>query len=195
MIQLLIVLAAVLVAVGAMLAVIIPAALLRRARRLIESDIPPVDEQVLTEFEAVRPTFTMTVVNQFAAPPDRVWSVLENEAFSWIPMMDGVRYADTARTPGTVRKLGLLFFAAAEQVTRRVPNARLSVIGIHTSVPPVVKFYTVDYQLRETSEGGTELTWTIAGRPALLSFIPLSWAAVFVRPFARIIMDQLQSRL
>ncbi|MFB7716698.1 SRPBCC family protein [Nocardia sp. NPDC056100] len=195
MTQVLIVLAAVLVAVGAMLAVIIPTALLRRARRLIESDVPPADERALAEFAAQRPTFTMTVTNHLAAPPDKVWPVLENNAFSWIPMINGVSYADTDRAPGAVRKLDLLFFAAAEQVTHRSPGSRLSVTGIHTSIPVAVKSYTVDYQLRETDDGGTDLEWTIAGRPALFAFLPLSWTAVFIRPFARIIMAQLQSRL
>ncbi|MEU8898807.1 SRPBCC family protein [Nocardia sp. NPDC048505] len=194
MIRLLLFVAIGVLVLGAIVAVVAPIVLRRRAERLLDTDIAPVDERTIQTREARRPTFTMTVTRRFAAPPEQVWSTLEAGAFGGIPIVDGVRYRDDERAPGTVRTLDLLLFAAAEQVTRRIPATRLSVAGIETSIPLLVDSYLQDFQLRETSQGGTDLTWTVAGRPAIFAFVPLSWTAVFIRPFARIVLGQLAAR-
>ncbi|MGW6725703.1 SRPBCC family protein [Nocardia sp. NPDC055029] len=162
----------------------------RRAARLLGADISPVDDHAIRLIESRRPTFQMSVEQHFAAMPWEVWSALEDGAFTWIPMIDGVTYRDQERGPGTVRTLDAIVFAAAEQVTRCDPHTRLSVAAIKTSIPLLVKSYTMDFQLTETPEGATVLRWTIAGRPAVFAFIGLSWTAFFIRPFVRVVLGR-----
>ncbi|MFI5499533.1 hypothetical protein ACIA5E_10755 [Nocardia asteroides] len=181
-------LGALLVAAGGGLVVLL--VLQRRAARLLGAEIPPVDDPTIRLLESRRPTFQMSVEQYFAAVPWEVWSALEDGAFTWIPMIDGVTYRDQERGPGTVRTLDAIVFAAAEQVTRREPHTRLSVAAVKTSIPLLVESYTMDFQLTETPEGATVLRWTIAGRPAVFAFVPLSWTAFIVRPFVRVVLGR-----
>ncbi|MFD5177638.1 SRPBCC family protein [Nocardia sp. NPDC058379] len=181
-------LGALLVAAGGGLVVLL--VLQRRAVRLRATEIAPVDDPTIRLLESRRPTFQMTVEQYFPAMPWEVWSALEDGAFTWIPMIDGVSYRDQARGPGTVRTLDAIVFAAAEQVTRRDPHTRLSVAAVKTSIPLFVESYTMDFQLTETPDGATLLRWTIAGRPAVFAFVPLSWTAPFLRPFVQVVLGR-----
>lgn len=179
-------LGALLVAVVGGLVVLI--VLQRRAARLLGAATPPADDRTIRLLESRRQTFQMSGEQYFAAMPWQVWSALEEGACTWIPMIGGVTYRDHDRGPGTVRTLDAIVFAAAEQVTRRDSCTRLSVVGIETSIPLLVKSYTMDFRLTETSAGATVLRWTIAGRPAVFAFVPLSWTAVFIRPFVQVVL-------
>ncbi|MBW0271641.1 hypothetical protein ATM97_12860 [Nocardia sp. MH4] len=181
-------LGALVAAAGAGLAAVVVAQ--RRAARLLGTEIPPVDDQAILLIETRRPTFRMTVEQHFPALPWEVWSALEDGAFTWIPMIEGVTYRDQRRGPGTVRTLDGIVFAAAEQVTRRDPHTWLSVAGIKTSIPLLIESYTMDFDLTETSDGTTVLRWTIAGRPAIFAFLRLSWTALFLRPFVRVVLGR-----
>ncbi|MFD6397506.1 SRPBCC family protein [Nocardia sp. NPDC060249] len=177
--------ALVVAAVGGLVVLLV---LQRRAARLLGAETPPVGDHAIRLIESRRPTFQMSVEQDFAAMPWEVWSALEDGAFTWIPMIDGVTYRDLDRGPGTVRTLDAIVFAAAEQITRRDPHTRLSVAGIETSIPLLVKSYTMDFHLSQTPEGTTVLRWTIAGRPAVFAFLRLSWTAFFIRPFVRVVL-------
>ncbi|MFE3543738.1 SRPBCC family protein [Nocardia sp. NPDC059177] len=179
--------ALVLAAIGGLAVLLV---LQRRATRLLDAEIPPVDDQVIRVLADRRPTFQMSVDQHFAATPWEVWGALEDGAFTWIPFIDGVTYRGPDRGEGTVRTLDAIVFAAAEQVTHRDPQTRLTVAGIRTSVPLLVQSYTMDFELTETPDGTTVLRWTVAGRPAIFAFVPLSWTAFFVRPFVRVVLGR-----
>ncbi|WP_336087295.1 SRPBCC family protein [Nocardia sp. SSK8] len=179
--------ALVLAAAGGLAALLV---LQRLATRLLDAEIPPVDAAVVREIEAKRPSFRMSVDQHVPATPWEVWAALEDGAFTWVPFVDGVTYRGPDRDPGAVRTLDAIVFAAAEQVTRRDPRTRLTVAAIRTSVPLLVRSYTMDFALTETTDGTTVLRWTVAGRPGIFAFVPLSWTAVFVCPFVRVVLGR-----
>ncbi|WP_169810888.1 SRPBCC family protein [Nocardia amikacinitolerans] len=182
---------AVLAAVAAAVTAII---LRRRCRRLLADELAPLSGRAVDEMAERKPTFTMTTTARFAASPDRIWGGLEEGAFSWMPFIPGVRYPHAERGIGTVRKLDTVFFAADEQVLHHDPGRRLTVVGIRTSIPLFVQSYVADFRL-EQSGGGTEVIWTVGGRPALFAFVPLSWTAPLIRPFARVVLQRLATRI
>ncbi|NEW29498.1 SRPBCC family protein [Nocardia cyriacigeorgica] len=191
----LVIIAAVLVAVGAIAGLIALIVLRARARKLLSAEIEPESETLLRTLRSRRPTFEMTVVRRFEAPTERVYDALGEGAFSWFPLIGGVRYQGRERGVGAVRTLDALLFAAAEQVVRAEPGRRLTVVGVRTSVPLVVLTYQQDFRLEPTADGGTEVSWTVGGRPAIFAFLPASWAAPFVRPFARFALGRLSTRV
>ncbi|MEV6392778.1 SRPBCC family protein [Nocardia xishanensis] len=192
----LIVAAVVALAFLAAVAALVTAIVLRRlSRRLLADTHTPLPGSVVDEIAGRRPTFTMTTTAHFAASPERVWGMLEEGAFSWMPFIPGVRYPHTNRGAGTVRKLDTVFFAADEQVLHHDPARRLTVVGIRTSVPLFVKSYVADFRLEQAQDGGTDVAWTVGGRPALFAFVPLSWTGPLIRPFARVVLQQLSTRL
>ncbi|WP_067706805.1 SRPBCC family protein [Nocardia yamanashiensis] len=147
------------------------------------------------EFRTRGATFVVTAEREFPCPPSKVWDALQlNGTFSWIPLINGVRYRDDYRREGALRTLDGLLVAAEERVIVLAPHSRLTVTGTKISIPLLVRSFTEDYRLTETA-GGTRLTWTIAGRPRVGAFLPLRWAAPFVRPFARFALRGLGARI
>lgn len=191
----LVIIVAVLVVLGAIAGLIALVVLRARARKLLSTRAEPESETVLRTLLARRPTFEMTAVCRFDAPPDRVYDALTEGAFSWFPLINGIRYQGTDRGVGALRTLDALLFASVEQVTHAEPGRRLTVAGIRTSVPLAVLTYRQDFRLAPTANGGTEVSWTVGGRPAIFAFLPASWAAPFVRPFARFALGRLSTRV
>lgn len=145
--------------------------------------VQPVSSEQVDEYLGDRGTFTVTTKRDFPFPPHKVWDALQlNGAFSWIPLINGMRYRDEYRREGATRSFDGMLFAAQEKVITMAPHRRLTVTGTKISIPLAVKSFAEDYQLTETADG-TTLTWTIAVRPRIGSFLPLRWGAPFVRPF------------
>ncbi|BDU05072.1 SRPBCC family protein [Nocardia cyriacigeorgica] len=191
----LVIIAAVLLVAGAIAGLIALVVLRVRARKLLSTTTEPESESLLRTLQSRRPTFEMTVVCRFDAPPERVYDALGEGAFSWLPLINGMRYQGSERGVGAMRTLDALLFASVEQVTRAEPGRRLTVVGVRTSVPLVVLTYQQDFRLEPTADGGTDVAWTVGGRPAIFAFLPASWAAPFVRPFARFALGRLSTRV
>lgn len=140
-------------------------------------------------------TFAVTVRREFPFPPHQVWDALQLDGtFSWIPLVNGIRYRDDYRREGASRSFDGLLFACEEKVVTMAQNTRLSVTGTRISIPFAIDAFAQDYRLAETA-GGTALTWTIAFRPRLLTFLPLRWAAPFVKPFLALGIRGLAARI
>ncbi|GAB0106930.1 SRPBCC family protein [Nocardia sp. JMUB6875] len=140
-------------------------------------------------------TFAVTVRREFPFPPHKVWDALQlNGTFSWIPLVNGIRYRDDYRREGASRSFDGFLFACEEKIVTMAQHARLSVTGTRISIPFAIDAFAQDYKLAETA-GGTALTWTIAFRPRLLTFLPLRWAAPFVKPFLSLGIRGLAARI
>ncbi|MEV6768504.1 SRPBCC family protein [Nocardia sp. NPDC051030] len=158
-------------------------------------DTRPLTAAQIDEYLAERGTFAVTAEREFPFPPHKVWDALQlNGTFSWIPLINGIRYRDDYRNEGAQRTFDGLLFAAEEKVITLTPGERLTVTGTKISLPFAIKSFAEDYRLTETATG-TTLTWTIAFRPRIGSFLPLRWAAPFVRPFAKIGIRGLAARI
>ncbi|RDI45262.1 SRPBCC family protein [Nocardia mexicana] len=186
MIRLVIAAVVALAVLAGLIAVAVLVVLRRRTRTLLSHKATPLPDRDLEAILTARPTFAMTTTCHLHAPPQRVWNALEDGAFSWLPFINGIRYTGSDRGVGALRKLDTPLFAADEQVTHCRPHQRLTAVGIGTSIPLFAKSYVQDFELTPTSDGGTDLAWTVSGRPAVFAFLPLSWTALFIRPFARV---------
>ncbi|WP_327145067.1 SRPBCC family protein [Nocardia sp. NBC_01327] len=157
-------------------------------------EVRPITSAEVGEF-LDRATFTVTAGREFPFPPHKVWDALQlNGTFSWIPLINGIRYRDDYRREGALRSFDGLLFAVQERVIIMAPNQQLTVSGTTISIPFLIKAFAEDYRLTETADG-TRLTWTIAFQPRIGSFLPLRWAAPFIRPFARFGLKGLASRI
>ncbi|MFF2551513.1 SRPBCC family protein [Nocardia sp. NPDC058058] len=155
----------------------------------------PLTSAQIDEYLDDKGTFTVTATREFAVPPAKLWDALQlNGTFSWLPLVNGVRYHDEYRREGALRTIDCTLFAVRERVVIMTPGQRLTVSGTGISVPIAVKSCAEDYRLTATATG-TELAWTIAFRPRIGSFLPLRWAAPFVRPFTTFALRGLASRL
>ncbi|WP_067813126.1 SRPBCC family protein [Nocardia inohanensis] len=158
-------------------------------------EVRPLTAANVDEFLEKDATFTVTVGREFPYPAHRVWDALQLDGmFSWIPLVNGVRYRDGDRRAGALRTLDGVLAAAEERVIAQDRNSRLTVTGTHISIPFLIRSFAEDYRLTETA-GGTLLTWTIAARPRVGTFLPLHWAAPFARPFARLALKGLAARI
>lgn len=198
MIKTIVIIAIVLIVVGG-IAAGITALLFRKWSRAVLSgggfEVRPLTSGQVDEFLADRGTFTVTAVREFPFPAHKVWDALQlNGTFSWIPLINGIRYRDDYRREGALRGFDGLLFAAEERVVTMAPNTRLTVTGTRISIPFLVTGFAEDYRLTE-HEGSTTLTWTIAARPRVGGFLPLHWAAPIVRPFASLGIKGLAARI
>ncbi|QLY34773.1 SRPBCC family protein [Nocardia huaxiensis] len=158
-------------------------------------ELQPVSSEFVDQFLSEGASFVVSAEREFPYPPQKVWDALQlNGTFSWIPLINGIRYRDDYRREGAMRTFDGLLVAAEERVVTMAPGSRLTVTGVKASVPVVLKSFIEDYRLAET-ENGTRLTWTLAFRPRFGAFVPLRWTAPFIRPFARIGIKGLAARI
>lgn len=157
--------------------------------------VRPVAAEFVDQFLREDASFVVTAELEFPYPPHKVWDALQlNGTFSWIPLINGIRYRDDYRREGAIRTFDGLLVAAEERVVIMAPGTRLSVTGTKVSVPVLIKSLVEDYTLLETP-AGTKLTWTIAFLPRFGAFLPLRWTAPFVRPFATLAIKGLAARV
>lgn len=198
MIETLLIAAIVLLVTGA-IAAAISAVVLHRWRRTVLSgggfEVRPVSAEHVDEFLSDRGTFAVTAIREFAAPAARVWDALQLDgAYSWLPLVNGIRYADDRRHEGAARVIDAPLFAARERVIIQAPHTRLTATGTGLSIPLLVTGFAQDYRFTELN-GRTTVAWTIAVRPRFGRFLPLRWGAPFVRPFAAWALGGLRTRI
>ncbi|MFI6171011.1 SRPBCC family protein [Nocardia sp. NPDC051052] len=160
------------------------------------SSLKPVEADKLRHFVENKAAFVVTVERTFDASPDRVWAALDtNGLFSWLPLINGMRYRDQARNVGTTRVFDGLLVAGAEQVITRAAGDRLALTATTSSVPFVMKSIVEEYALSPTGSGATTLTWTLAAQPRFGWLLPYQLFAPLARPLARWSLGGLATRI
>lgn len=185
----LIILVVVLGALGALAALIALAVIMSWNKRFVAGGghtLTPVLDVDARNFIDRNASFVVTADCDFDQSPDVIWKVLtDNGVFSWIPFVEGVRYADDFGAVGTRRILSTPILRIEEQIVGREESSRLTVTGTRVSIPLVLKTVAEEYRLTPTAAGGTRVSWTIAAQPKFGLGRPLSLAKPFVRPFAK----------
>ncbi|MFI9405478.1 SRPBCC family protein [Nocardia sp. NPDC052316] len=160
------------------------------------SSLTPVRADKLQRFVENTAGFVVTTAHTFDASPERVWAALDtNGFFSWLPLINGMRYPDQDRGVGATRVFDGFLVAGAEQVVAREEGHRLALTATTSSVPFAVKSIAEEYVLSPTDSGATTLTWTLAAQPRLGWLLPYQLFAPLARPFARWSLRGLASRL
>ncbi|MFW0789570.1 SRPBCC family protein [Gordonia sp. CPCC 205333] len=194
----LIVVGIVVVAIGGLFALCGLFLLRKRAKGVLDgggSLLKPVPASEVDDFFATKASFVVSAERTFNHAPEKVWAALNsNGVFSWIPLIDGIRYTNDARGVGAARLFDGKLVAAAEEVTRWDANQRVTVQGTRVSLPLVIKSFAEEYVLTPT-ETGTTVTWTIAAQPRFGGLLPLKLAAPLVRPFMKAGIRGLETRI
>lgn len=170
------------------------ATLLHRRARALASDTASLDDQAVQRIRQQKPSFTMTTTRHLNADAHKIFTALQQGAFSWLPLTTGITYPTPDRGVGATRTFTTYFFSATEQVVTNDPDNHLSTVAIRTSIPLLLTTYTQDFTLTPDASG-TTITWTLTARPALFAFFPLSWTAPFLRPFTRYALSRIATHL
>lgn len=158
--------------------------------------LEPVSAKALRGFVDGKAAFVVTAEHTFDAPRDRVWAALDtNGLFSWLPLVNGMRYRDDNRAVGTTRVFDGLLVAGEERVIAREEGHRLALTATKSSVPFVMKSLTEEYELHGNGSGDTTLTWTLAVRPRFGALLPLQLFVPLARPVARWSLRGLSTRI
>ncbi|MFE9579473.1 SRPBCC family protein [Nocardia sp. NPDC006044] len=158
--------------------------------------LTPIKADRLRTFIDDKAAFVVTAEQTFDAEPARVWAALDtNGLFSWLPLINGMRYRDDARGVGSTRVFDGLLVAGAEQVIVREEGHRLALTATTSSVPFVMKSIAEEYVLSATDSGATTLTWTLAAHPRLGGLLPVQMFAPLARPVARWSLRGLSTRI
>jgi hypothetical protein len=123
----------------------------------------------------------------FRSPPDQVWNLLRSDRmWTWYPFGSGVDYPSDERRVGTVRQMFVraVFWRQEEEFLRWDEGDRYTFYA-RKAVLPVFGTWAEDYQITETSDGGTRLRWTVAFAPRYLGRLPLRWLTPLARPVFR----------
>ncbi|MFD6155363.1 SRPBCC family protein [Nocardia sp. NPDC060256] len=158
--------------------------------------LKPISAGKLRHFVDNKAAFVVTAERTFDAAPDRVWAALDtNGLFSWLPLINGMRYRDQGHTVGATRVFDGLLVAGAEQVVAREEGHRLALTATTSSVPFVMKSIVEEYALSPTDSGATTLTWTLAAQPRFGWLLPYQLFAPLARPLARWSLGGLATRI
>lgn len=158
--------------------------------------LKPIHAGTLRTFVDDKAAFVVTAERTFDASPERVWAALDtNGLFSWLPLINGMRYPNGARSVGATRVFDGLLVAGEEQVIAREEGHRLALTATKSSVPFVMKSIAEEYVVSATDSGDTTLTWTLAAHPRFGRLLPLRMFAPLARPVARWSLGGLSTRL
>ncbi|MFC9432914.1 SRPBCC family protein [Nocardia sp. NPDC057030] len=158
--------------------------------------LKPIEAGTLRAFVDDRAAFVVTAEQTFDAEPAEVWAALDtNGLFSWLPLINGMRYRDGARDVGSTRVFDGLLVAGEEQVITRDAGHRLALTATKSSVPFVMKSIAEEYVLSTTDSGATTLTWTLAVQPRFGRLLPVQMFAPLARPVARWSLRGLSTRI
>ncbi|MBA0046366.1 SRPBCC family protein [Mycobacterium sp. NPDC050853] len=193
--QVIVIAAVCLAGAGAIAGLILLAVLAAGGISAARFNLTTVSADQLPEYLASGASFAISVQRDFPNPPDQVFKALLDERFmSWVPLTKGVDYAGTAsREVGTKRAFVNTFAVLAEQIVVNEPNQRLGVTITGFSVPLVLDSAAEIFEVTANGQGGTRLTWNVGGTPKWVGWLPLRWAAPFVRPVAKWQIGKLSS--
>jgi uncharacterized membrane protein len=147
--------------------------------------VKPVAQAHLRMFVDTMASFSVTSQVAFPHSPERLWTALLDErAYSWLPFVKGVSYLDDQQSVGSRRAVVGTFLALQEQIIAFEEGQRIafsvtgaSLYGLAAGVQ--------EYVITPTAKGGSLLTWTVAGSPKFVGFLPLRLTSPFVRPFMK----------
>ena len=147
--------------------------------------VKPVAQAHLGIFVDSVASFSVTSQVAFPQSPEQLWkALLDERAYSWVPFMKGVAYLDNQQSVGSRRAVLGTFVVVQEQIVALEEDKRIafsvtgaSLYGLAAGVQ--------EYIITPTAKGGSLLTWTVAGSPKFVGFLPLRFTAPFVRPFLK----------
>ncbi|WP_051472162.1 SRPBCC family protein [Patulibacter minatonensis] len=120
---------------------------------------------------------------QLRAQPSEVWEVLgSDEMWSWLPVIDRLEWqTPRPHVAGSVRRLRIGKFLTLDEEFYRWDTDRRATFRVVGQSRRVVDALIEDFLL-VPSEGGTELTWTMAFAPLKGARLPLGLLAPVLRP-------------
>ena len=147
--------------------------------------VKPVAQAHLGIFVDTLASFSVTSQVAFPDSPERLWKALLNErAYSWLPFVKGVSYLDDQQSVGSRRAILGTFLALQEQIIAFEEGRRVAFSVTGASLYGLAAGIQ-EYVITPTSNGGSLLTWTVAGSPKFVGFLPLRLTTPFVRPFMK----------
>ncbi|PXX65595.1 polyketide cyclase/dehydrase/lipid transport protein [Nocardia tenerifensis] len=182
------------------LAAVVASAVLRRWTKTVlaggGNPLRPVRADELRRFIERKAAFVVTTEQTFDAAAEHVWAALDTDGlFSWLPVINGMRYRDQDRTVGVTRVFDGFLVAGAERAIVREQGRRLAFTAISSSVPFVLKSIAEEYVLTPTDSGATTLTWTLAAHPRFALLVPYRLFVPLARPVARWNLRGLATRM
>jgi hypothetical protein len=120
---------------------------------------------------------------QLRAAPSEVWKVLgSDEMWSWLSVIDRLEWqTPRPHAAGSVRRLRMGRFLTLDEEFYRWDTDRRATFRVAGQSRKVLDALIEDFVL-VPSEGGTELTWTMALSPIKGGGLPLGLLAPLLRP-------------
>ncbi|MFG1790640.1 SRPBCC family protein [Nocardia sp. NPDC049149] len=158
--------------------------------------LTPIRAAKMRGFVEDKAALVVTVEHTFDATPEQVWAALDtNGLYSWLPLVNGMRYPNGDRGVGATRVFDGTLVAGVEEVVARDEGRRIALTATKSSVPFVMKSIAEEYVLTPTDAGATTLTWTLAVHPRFGGLLPLQIFAPLARPIARWSLRGLGTRI
>ncbi|MCD2144977.1 SRPBCC family protein [Gordonia paraffinivorans] len=122
------------------------------------------------------------------APEDAFIALADGRHLESIPFVAGSTPIRARGQVGPVqvgegRRIDTLVAALGERIVRAEPGRILVLTGTGVSIPMVLESFGERYTIDEIGDDLVDVSWTIAGTPRFIGFLPLRWAAPFLRPF------------
>lgn len=120
---------------------------------------------------------------QLKAQPDAVWEALgSDEMWSWLPVVDQLEWqSPKPYAAGSIRRLRLGKLVTVDEEFYRWDEGKRATFRVVGQSRKVLDALIEDFVL-VPSEGGTELTWTMAASPLKGRGLPLGLLAPVLRP-------------
>lgn len=166
----------------ALIALAVAVGLARRPDRALVAEIDP---DGLDEYFEHRAGFAVTVVERTPLSSSEVFGRLTDRAYlSSLPFLQGPRWLDSSRPGlGARRTMSGTVYSVSEQVIVYEKDVVIALTGTAVCTPATIRSFAERFTLAPADRPGvTEVTWTVAGTPAWVGFLPWRWGAPLVAP-------------
>ncbi|NNG95877.1 hypothetical protein [Gordonia araii] len=177
--------ASVAIALAGLLAAGVAASIARRPDR---APVEPLTPAELDEYFQRRAAFAITVSARTPLAPDVVFDRLMGRAYlSSLPFLSGPDWIDghSAQERGvwSRRTMSGTIYSVTEQVILAKPAETLVLTGTAVCTPATIQSFAERFDISTVgARGVTEVSWTVAGTPRWVGFLPWRWAAPLVSP-------------
>jgi hypothetical protein len=175
-------------AVVGLAALIVLAVAVGLARRPDRASVAVIDPDGLDEYFDRGAAFAVTVVERTPLSASEVFGRLAGRPYlSSLPFLQGPDWLVSPTSGGVGvgarRTMSGTIYSVSEQVICYEQDSQIALTGTAVCTPATIRCFAERFTISPADRSGvTEVTWTVAGTPAWVGFLPWRWGAPLVAP-------------
>ncbi|MEZ5210787.1 hypothetical protein [Gordonia sp. (in: high G+C Gram-positive bacteria)] len=159
------------------------------------SPVRPVSAEALDPYFARGAGFAVTAQARTSLSCEEVYRrLVAGPYLSTLPFLSGPRWTDGGGASGAHRTMSGWVFSVTEEVVVDQPGAELALSGVAVCLPLAIESFAERFVIVAGEGGSRVVSWTIAGTPRWVGWLPWRLLAPVARPFFAFVLRHILRR-